>query len=100
MDTSNSFEETKNGNGDLESTTTVKNNIVNEDKETIKTNGNNGKMNGRLNSTPQWNAALLSMPCRNLDQLKQVVPLLIDHTILSAEERISKRLTTKYKVSV
>lgn len=48
---------------------------------------------------PQPNAALafLSMPCRTLGQLKTVIPYLVDHTIISVEERVSKRLTTKYK---
>ncbi|KAI6236808.1 Vacuolar protein sorting-associated protein 54 [Aphelenchoides besseyi] len=41
--------------------------------------------------------SFLSLPCRTLAQLKTVVPYLIDHTIWSAEERISKRLTTKYR---
>lgn len=57
--------------------------------------------NGNLKaSQSQSNAvhAYLSMPCRNLSQLKTLVPYLVDHTIISVEERVSKRLTTKYKV--
>ncbi|KAI6230703.1 Vacuolar protein sorting-associated protein 54 [Aphelenchoides fujianensis] len=41
--------------------------------------------------------SFLSLPCRTLAQLKTVVPYLIDHAIWSVEERVSKRLTTKYK---
>lgn len=57
----------------------------------------NGNFKGNQSQSNAANA-YLSMPCRNLSQLKTVVPYLVDHTIISVEERVSKRLTTKYKV--
>ncbi|KAI6189641.1 Vacuolar protein sorting-associated protein 54 [Aphelenchoides bicaudatus] len=60
--------------------------------------------NGSLKTAPSGNPSqssaintLLTMSCRTLSQLKTVVPYLVDHTIISVEERVSKRLTTKYK---
>lgn len=60
----------------------------------------NGALKAAQANQSQSNAvyAFLSMPCRTLNQLKTVVPYLVDHMIISVEERVSKRLTTKYKV--
>lgn len=58
----------------------------------------NGGTSNLPGSTPA-NAvvAVLSMPCANLEQLKTVVPHLVEHAILASEDRVSKRLTTRYK---
>lgn len=84
---------------------TILNNDTNHVNSSIKRNESTGQLaNGNLKNASQnaqSNAvnAFLSMPCRTLSQLKTVVPYLVDHTIISVEERVSKRLTTKYKVS-
>lgn len=76
--------------------------ITNEETIQPAAQLSNGSLKTAQSSQPQsqLNAvhAYLSMPCRTLSQLKTVVPYLVDHAIISVEERVSKRLTTKYKV--
>ena len=42
--------------------------------------------------------AFLSLSCRTLAQLRPIIHYLVDHAIWSVEERIAKRLTTRYRV--
>ncbi|CAD5229820.1 unnamed protein product [Bursaphelenchus xylophilus] len=62
-------------------------------------NGISSSRNGENGASSQSNfaVAFLSQPCRNLDQLKEAAPFLVEHAILASEERVSKRLTNKYK---
>jgi hypothetical protein len=43
-------------------------------------------------------ASLLSMPCRDINQLKSTAVLLVEHAAYSAQERSSKLLVARSKV--
>lgn len=40
----------------------------------------------------------LAMPCYDFNQLKVVIPLLLEHSIISAEERVCKLIIQRSKV--
>ncbi|KAI6186808.1 Vacuolar protein sorting-associated protein 54 [Aphelenchoides besseyi] len=91
-------------NGEIKSvnSTTASNGDINHKESTVSSAGVEAqtKAQDETTSSVKNKSAMhsfLSLPCRTLAQLKTVVPYLIDHTIWSAEERISKRLTTKYR---
>ncbi|CAD5225421.1 unnamed protein product [Bursaphelenchus okinawaensis] len=72
--------------------------ILTENGQMNMQNGLAKDQNGLKNGTQSnFAVAFLSQPCRSLEQLKEAAPFLIEHAILAAEERVSKRLGNKYK---